>query len=230
VKRIKLAFLLPATFALAACGGDSGFAEESAEEILKAAIKDTKSLEDVNLAGTINNEGTEITLDMNISGDGSCQGTVGGDALGEFEILSTEEVTYLKADAEVLGQLTGLGDAELFKEIGDKWFEVPGGNGSFSQLCDLDELLADFDEDSINPDAKKGETSEIDGVEVIEIKDPGKDGETGAVFVATEGEHYVVRISGPDDEGSVTLSEFNEGVNVEKPSDDEIFDLSSVGG
>ncbi|MEJ7832048.1 MAG: hypothetical protein WKF79_03975 [Nocardioides sp.] len=70
--------------ALTGCGGDSGgggedggdFAEQSADEIVDAAMDAMAGLESVHLTAVIDAEGSQVQLDLSVSTSGDCTGSI----------------------------------------------------------------------------------------------------------------------------------------------------------
>lgn len=215
--------------AVAGCGG-SDFADRPVGEIQDAAVKDMKALESLKMEGSITQAAGDLELAMSVNTDGQCRGTL-TTAGASAEIISTTDASYIKADEAFWANTTG-GEEQgkaIMKMIGDKWAKLPAGEEGFSSICDLDELLKDLGDDKDEKKATKGDTSEVDGTEAIEIIQ--KDGdETTTTWVATEGEHYILKMEkkGGDESGSFTFSEFDEPVEVKEPAPADVVDLGAA--
>ncbi|GAB2870287.1 hypothetical protein [Nocardioides pacificus] len=254
-RRTRLAAAVAGTVMLtatAACGGDDNddksgdsgesssenFADKSLEEIQDAALKDMGALESVRMAGTFSNDGSEMSLDLQLNTAGDCAGTI---ALGgaEAEIIGLGEDSYLKGTEEFWTASVGEGGGQeaeaIIAMIGDKWAKVP--DGGFTEVCDLDAFLENLeDEDDESESAEeKGEVvgeTEVDGTPAIEISSE-EDGEETTVWVGSEeGKHYILKMTVPggDEPGEFTFSEFDEPIDVEAPADDEVVDLANAAG
>ncbi|OSC50857.1 hypothetical protein B5181_39910, partial [Streptomyces sp. 4F] len=66
---------------------------------------------------------------------------------------------------------------------------------------------------------KRDGTTEVDGEDALKLTKRTSGGETLALYVATEGEPYILKSTteGGKSPGSVTFSEYNEPVNAEQP-------------
>lgn len=207
--------------ALAGCGG-SGFADETAPDIIKAASDDMSALESVHIAADITTEGQGITLDLSLDTEGNCTGEVGVGE-GKAEVVSVDGESWFKADESFYREQAGEQADTLLDLVGDKWVADP--NGQFASFCDLDELLKEIGNPENVEDAEKDGTADVDGEETVKIVGT-EDETTTTAFVATDEPHYIlkVEVSG-DDEGEATFSEFDEEVEAEAPAEDEIVEL-----
>ena len=83
-------------------GGDSDFAKESASAIEKASIEDMKALEAVHMEGEVTQQGSEIGLDLSLTTDGDCTGTVSRGDSGSAEVVTLDGTSYVQARRGVL--------------------------------------------------------------------------------------------------------------------------------
>jgi hypothetical protein len=212
-------------------GGDAeSYADTSVDQIQKDVEAAMNELESVHLSGSIiDEEDGEITMDVTVSRDGDCTGTMALDGKGSFEILAVDGVSYFKADEEFWTSQAGEDAAPmLMGAIGDKWATDSSDPEGFGELCDLDQLLDEMNDDEDDGDAEVKGTGEVDGRETVEVSFTSDDGNPGTMHIAADEPHYVVKFDVPT-EGAVTFSEFDEDVEVEKPAEDEVFDLSQLG-
>ncbi|MFC6285509.1 hypothetical protein ACFP3Q_06210 [Nocardioides sp. GCM10027113] len=213
---------------LSGCGG--GFADQSAQEITDAAAEDMKALSSVRVQGDIQAEGQEISLDMRITTEGSCDGTIsvmGGTA----EIRSTGDQTWFRPD-EAFWQATAGGAAgQIMSLVGDKWVVMPPEQADVASFCDLDELLDEVEGGDDN-DVTKGETEEVDGEEAVIVEGETDEGDPVKAWVAVDGEHYILKmeVEQGDEPGTITFSEFDEELEVEAPPEEEVIDLAQLAG
>jgi len=215
-----------ATAMLSGCGG--GFAEESPEAIGEAAEKDMKELSSVRIAGELISDGDEISVDMALSTDGDCEGTLGIQG-GKTEIRSVGGQTWMKPDAAFWEASAGEQAEMVQGVVGDKWVVLGEGEG-FSELCDLDELLDGVDDD----DESKGEnegTEDVDGTEAVKVTGETDEGDPVTVWVATDEPHYILKmeVDTGEEPGTITFSDFDEELTVEAPAEDEVIDLDELG-
>lgn len=214
---------------LAGCGG--GFADESADTIVKAAAEDMKKLKSVRMEGDIATQGQEISLDMQVATDGACQGSLsmmGGTA----EIISTGDETWFKPDDAFWDATAGAQADQVKSMVGDKWVVMPPGQSDVASLCDLDQLLDQVGSKDGIEDAKKGETEDVDGEEAVVVEGKTEEDDPLKAWIATEGEHHILKmeVTQGDEPGTITFSEFDEDFEVQPPADDQVVDFSQMGG
>src|SRR5690349_2904588 len=195
----------------------------SADEIAKESVAALHALESVRIAGTAPSDGEIVEMDLALDSTGNCEGTVGLGG-GTAEVIAADGQQYLRGDEGFWKSTVGEKDAgAVMSLLGDKWAKVPAGTEGVSSFCELDKFLSGFDEDEIKGSKiSKGQLTEIDGVAVLELTSVERDG-TYKLWVATEGEPYIVRVKGDSAEkGTLTFSEFNEPVDPDVPDADEI--------
>ncbi|WP_395659012.1 hypothetical protein [Nocardioides sp.] len=224
---------LGAVAVMTACGGsDSGFADESADDIVKAAKSDMGDLTSVKVSGDITSGGQAISLDLQADGDGNCTGTIGiGD--GKAELLGVDGTTWMKPDDAFWQSFAGGSADQIMSMVGDKWVVIPDTADSLTQFCNandlLDQMLKDENDGSTY---KKAGTDTVDGDDVVKIdnEDPENGNSTGYVLV--DDPHYLVKIEKTDgeDTGTVTFSDFDADISVEAPAEDDQVDLNNLTG
>lgn len=225
---------LGAAVVLTACGGSDGggFADESADEIVKTAKADMADLKAVKVSGSVTSSGEQIDIDLQASSDGDCTGTI-GIAGGSTELLGVDGSTWMRPDEAFWRTTAGESADQVISMVGDKWVVVPAEDDSFNTFCDvqdlLDQMLKDDDEDK-STYTKKG-TEDVDGDETIAIDNKDPEDGTSTGYVLLDEPHYLVKIEKTDgeDTGEVTFSEFDEEFDVEAPADDEVIDLDQLG-
>jgi len=217
--------ILGLAVSLAGCGKDSGFGDQAVADIEAQAATDMKTLNSVHIAGTVTtSEGGDAAFDIDASKGGDCSGTMtikGGTA----QILSVSGTSYLKGDEAFWTANAGAQAQALIQLLGDKWLKTGGSDSQLAELCDLDKFLDGLDKDQGTADAK-GETSEINGVDAVEITSE-KDGATAHIWVAVDGKHYIVKLvtEGGDQPGTLTFSDFDKELHVTAPPADQVTDL-----
>lgn len=225
---------------LASCGGsdepaepkddasqaaEDAFGDLEVEAIKEATVADMKSLTSMTMSGAITSQGDEIEVDLAMSTDSTCFGTMGIGG-GVAQILAVDGASYLKGDQAFWTATGGPQGTTILETIGDKWAQLPTGSG-FDSFCDLDALLDQFDEEKPGTTVTKGEVGELDGEPTVQLISDEKGGTT-TTWVTTGEDHYIVQIErvGGEQPGTITLGEFNEPLEVTAPADEEIFDMS----
>lgn len=221
---------------LSACGG-SDFADLSLDEMEKETLAAMLSLDSVTVDTSSEAGGSRTTFKVSLTKAGDCSGTLSRDG-GTAEFLTVGGEVYFKANDAFATAILGIKDLTALEQykavVGDSWVTgVP--NLDFSSLCDLDDFLKNFEKDAADEadggKTTKGDVEEIDGVEAVVVTTVEKNGEINKGWVATEGEHYLLKtVTTKDDESSTTLmTDFNAEFDIVAPADDEVVDVSSVG-
>ncbi|WP_406493452.1 hypothetical protein OHB06_21970 [Streptomyces sp. NBC_01604] len=213
------------------------FAGQSGGEIAERAIKATTGASSLRMKGGIPDEesGGVIRIDMALNKKGECAGTMSVGGQGEAELIKTGDTVYMKYDEAFLraqseGESKADTDAAVAMLAG-KWTKM-SAKGQDAQdiasFCDLNTVLGDAEDG--HSDATRGKTTTVDGTPatVLHEKD-GKDSYT--LYVATEGEPYVLRVdsTSAEDPGTLTFGDYDEPVPAQRPAG-EILDLDALGG
>lgn len=203
-------------------GGGSGFADESAKDIVAAAQKAMGELESVHLAGDITTDGSTITMDLSSSTTGNCEGDISIDG-GALEVLQVDGDGWFKADEAFWQQQAPDQAAQIVAAAGDKWVVDTGSQ--FTSFCDLEGLLEEITTPDDSDEFKKDGTEDVDGEDAVKIT--GKD---STAFIATDEPHYILKLEGSGaEEGAITFSAFDEEIDVEAPAADDTVDLDQLG-
>lgn len=219
---------------LGGCGDGGGgeedggaFAELSGEEISDAAKKDMLELESMRYEGSLTNNGSPFSLDVQASTEGACTGTLELNG-GTVEVLASDGGNWYRPDEDFWRANAPDQAEEVIAAVGDKW--VIDSGGDFVQFCDLEAFLTNiFEEDGKSTYETTG-TEEIDGQEVVKVDSTDEDG-TATGYVLVEGEHYLVKIEreAGDNPGELTFGDFDEEVTAQAPAEADQIDLSTLG-
>ncbi|MBO9522987.1 MAG: hypothetical protein J7518_15755 [Nocardioidaceae bacterium] len=215
---------------LSACGSSESddFADQSVDKITSQAEAAMKNVKSLRLAGTVTSDEEKIDLDLAISTSGDCAGSVGISG-AKAEVLVAGGEQYMKGSKEFWKLTAGAQADQIMAVLGDKWAKIPSTQTEFSEFCDLDAFLDEMKKDDDKDKAKKGKVAKVGSTEAVEIVGKDEDGVTHA-WVATEGKHYIVKISNAGKEGGeIAFSDFNEPVGAKKPAAGEVLDFSKLG-
>lgn len=215
---------------LTACGASEAdeFADQSVKKIEAQVKKDMASVKSLTMNGSFSQDGTTTTLELSADTRGNCVGTL-GTAGGSAQVLSLDGASYIKADEKFWTAQAGPQGAQIGSVLGDKWAKLPAGAGGFDQFCDLDNFLDELGTDDDDAKVTKGQLKEIDGQQALELTSSDSEG-TSTGWVSAEDEHYFLRLEKKGTGGgSFTFSDFNEPVEADKPADEDVFDMSSMG-
>jgi hypothetical protein len=217
---------------LAACGGggDSDFANESAANIEKAATEDMQALDAVHMEGSVSQQESEIGLDLSLTTDGDCTGTVSRGDSGSAEVVTLDGTSWFKPDEEFWRAQAGDAADQIISTVGSNWVQLPEGDQSFASFCDLDQLLDQIGDDQ-DKTSEKGATEEVDGQEAIKLtRDDEQTGGTITVWVAVDDPHHILKVEQAegDSPGSFTFSDFDADASIEAPADDEVITVEEL--
>ena len=208
------------------------FAAQSATEIKDQVVADMKELDSLTMSAKITSNGEDIQLDLSMDTTGQCEGSMqlqGGTA----DLLSVDGDVYIKGDEAFWTATAGEQAETVLAVLDDRWAKQ-AGTGGFGSFCDLDSLLSSFEDDE-GSDAEEakdptvGDVVEYDGQQALQLVTE-QDSGTTTVWVAAEGAHYILRMEnvGETEPGTITMTDFNEPLEVEAPAEDDYIDLSSL--
>ncbi|MEU5290080.1 hypothetical protein [Streptomyces umbrinus] len=211
------------------------FAGQTGGEIADQAVKATSNASSLRMKGDIQDDGSRVGLDMALDRKGECAGTMSTNGQGKADLVKTGDTLYMKYDEKFLrAQSDGASKEEtdgVVAMLADKWTKMSATGSDakdIASFCDLDTVLADFQD--VNSDATRGKTTTVDGTPAIVLHEKdGKDAYT--LYVATEGKPYLLKVvsKSADDPGTVTFGDFDTPVPAEKPAG-KVMDLDEMGG
>ncbi|GAB2937706.1 hypothetical protein [Streptomyces heilongjiangensis] len=225
-----------ATFSLTGClpGDDKSnepFSGLSGGEIADKAVKATSDADSLRMKGEIQDDsaGGTINLDMALNKKGDCAGTIGMKD-GKADLIKTGDTIYMKYDEAFLRAQAGGSSQEETDMIVDmlagKWTKTSATAADSKEMaafCDLDTVLADFED--TNSDAERGKTTTVDGTPAILLHEKdGKDRYT--LSVATKGKPYLLRVvsKSAKEPGDMSFTDYNEPVPADAPKG-KVIDL-----
>ncbi|MGC9499472.1 hypothetical protein [Streptomyces sp. WG7] len=226
---------------LAGCGGDSGgeskpFDGQSADDIAAKAVEATQQAKSLHMKGdTRLEDGSTVTIDVSVDQEKNCQGTI-GTGEGKADVRHTDATLFLRGDAQYWrSALQQQPDAaqKMAPKLQGKWVKMPANDAATAGVCDKQGFIAAMDEDkSERQGMKRGDTTEVGGEEALKLTKKGSAGETLALYVATEGEPYILKTTteGGENPGSVTFSDYNKPVSPEQPPADQTVDMKELAG
>jgi serine/threonine protein kinase len=204
---------------------ESSFVAMEPEEILVTSEKEMKVLDSVQVRGQFPDGRKNVSVNMSITADGDCRGTMSFLGSGTAEVLRTDGRTMVRPDAAFLTDF-GIDNARSFLEYLDgRWLEFTEDPDQFASVCDLDEFL--------ERDGREGATATNQGVVSVQGEDAVKihlqEGSNEETYYVMVGEpHYLLRINETED-AWFEYSEFDETVEVELPPAREILKDSDIG-
>jgi hypothetical protein len=212
------------------------FAGLTGGEIADRAVEATTGASSLRLKGDVPDDGSgsTIEIDMALNKQGECAGTMSVGGQGKADLIKVGDTVYMKYDeaflrAQSKGEKKSDVDAAVALLAG-KWTKMSAKGEDakdIAGLCDLDTVLGEADD--VDSDALRGKTTTVNGTPAIVLHE--QDGkERYTLYVATEGEPYLLRVDSTSttDPGTLTFSEYDEPVPAQKPGG-EILDLDALG-
>jgi hypothetical protein len=229
VRALVLTLVLTAVL-LAGCGSSSKSAKSNGEESKPAArvLADAKaaatSASSAHVSGSIQSEGTPITLDLSTARGKGAKGSMSTSGL-KFDLVRIGDTLYIRGSDEFLKHFAGGAVAQL---LHDKWLKASATHGRLKSLAPLTSLGALFEGVSANHgklvnDGKKT----YKGDAVVVIRDTS---DNSKLYVASTGKPYPVAIVGAKkgESGTITFGDWNKSVSLTAP--DGAIDISQFGG
>ncbi|CAM5514009.1 Lipoprotein OS=Streptomyces alboniger OX=132473 GN=CP975_27820 PE=4 SV=1 [Streptomyces alboniger] len=178
--------------------------------------------------------GQTMAVDLAVDRKKNCDGTIRMQN-ARADVRQVDQTFYMRGD-EAYWKTAFKGQPGADKAIPklkDKWAKMPAGDDASEGMCDKQQLIASLDENkSERKGMKKSGTTTVGGQEAIKLIKKKSDGETLALYVATEGEPYILRSSseGGKTPNTATYSDYGKAVSPEKPAADETVDLEQLAG
>ncbi|MGA5168944.1 MULTISPECIES: hypothetical protein [Streptomyces] len=245
-RSVLTALCAVAALGLTACGPsgspgggqakDSGpFPGLSGPQIANKAVKATKTAESLTLDANLKTADGQIKAFMAMDTKGRCAGTMTMGSTGTMELIKTGEDAYMRFDEAFLREQNEGGSAEeteaVLKMLKGRWMKTdatdPEAKDSL-EMCELDTMLYEF-ETGINF-AQRGAETTVDGKKALILTE--KDGAaTYKIYVATEGEPYLLKIEqkGGEEPGTMSFRDYDKPVAAKKPAAKDILDLDELG-
>jgi hypothetical protein len=221
LSRIGLVFLALALLA-AGCGGGSstgnGEAGKSGVQVFNDAKSAAAGATSVHIAGTFEDAGKNITLDL-VLGAVAAKGFMAQDT-ARADLARVGNTAYMRASADFWRTFANAAAAQL---LHDKWLKGSAKKQpfvAFAQFMSIDALVSDAFKGhgtltNLGERAYKGQ-------KVVAIRD-AKDG--SIFYVAATGTPYPVAASGG---GSVSFTDWNKQASITAPSG--AVDIHTLGG
>ncbi|MEV0123660.1 hypothetical protein AB0I16_19380 [Streptomyces sp. NPDC050703] len=216
-------------------GSDKPFSGQSADQIAEKAVAATKKAESLRMKGDAQQSGGKaMTVDLAVDKKKNCDGTIRMQN-ARADVRQVGQNFYMRGDeAYWKTALKGQPDAgKAVTKLKGKWAKMPAGQDADEGLCDKQKLIASMDEDkSERKGMKKGGTTTVGGQEAIKLTKKKAGGETLTLYVATEGEPYILRSTaeGGQTPNTATFSDYGKAVSPEKPAAGETVDLGELAG
>lgn len=193
-----------------------------AAKIYERARQAALAASSMRMRGHVVDEGQKIELDFRYSGARASTGdmTVGAQRVNLTRIDST---LYLKGNVEFWREVGGRSTANL---LSGKYFKTTDKDGELADLASFAEPAKVFS-DLLEPEGElaRGAAARIGGRAAIALED----GTGGRLYVATEGEPYVLRLDAAPDV-MIDFSGYGEPVTIGPPPAGQVIDADELEG
>ena len=211
----------PARPAASSVPAGNGIVALGADEILQRARAALTAAKSFRVEGTMVKDDETSELDFRINGP-DFAGTMSMGPL-KVELLAVGGGKYMRANEQFFVSTMGEQQGRTVgKALSTRWISGSDGDPSFTSLFTMgtvDEIL------SVSGTAAKGEEKVVDGVPAIGLTDSGEPGTT--LYIATTGEPYPLRMTGPNGVGLV-YSGIGAVTDIQPPAAGTVVDLNKV--
>jgi hypothetical protein len=211
----------------------AAFTDLPADQILTDSEKEMKVLDSAHIKGSFLQDGSRLQVDLAVTSDGDCHGTMAQAGAGQIELLRVEDRVFVKPDEEFMTSSAGAGvDAASARALLDalqgRWLEFPKDEDTtdLTDICDLDEQL--------ERDGREGATATTDGTVDVNgqqtVKIELAEGENWeAYYVQVAEPHYWLRVDESESD-SLEYSEFDQDPAIALPAADDRATLDQLIG
>jgi hypothetical protein len=196
----------------------NGVERLSASEILDRAGKATTSARSVRIRGKLREGGDVLGLDVRIAGRSTAAGSI--TMQGErIRLVRVGSAAYIKGDAKFWKSIGGQDAASIF--VG-KYLKTTADNKDFKDLMSLT-ALSEIVSEIVKPEGEltKGARAQVNGVAAITLLD----GAGGKLYVATEGQPYVLRLSPDAGDERLDFLAYNQTMKIQRPPGRLVIDI-----
>ncbi|GAA2797454.1 hypothetical protein [Streptomyces showdoensis] len=212
------------------------FGDLSGPQIANKAIGATKAADSLTLDVALKTTDGPIKARLATDVRGHCAGTMTIGTTGSAELIKPDaKSVYMRFDEAFLkeqakGESAEV-QAEVVKQLKGRWLKTdandPDAKDSLA-LCDLKSLLSEF-EQGLNT-AVKGKETTVGGKKALMLTQ-AFDSEKTTLYVATEGEPYLLKIvtAGGKEPGTVSFSDYDKPVDAKTPPAKDVVDEKDLG-
>ena len=209
-RQLTAASTVAATALLLSACGSSPLDGKTGPEVAGMAADALEEAGSVHVEGTIEQDGQEGELDLQLQGEDAA-GTLTIDGVA-IELVTAGGEQFIKAPEEFWAS-SGLPE-EVGAELGGQWVSLPSEGADFAEFS-----LPSIIEELRNPSSDVVDDvteDEIDGEDVVVVEQ--EDG--SKLYVSADEPTYPLRLTSEGDEaGTLDLDEFGEDQDITAPED-----------
>ncbi|MEV7676831.1 hypothetical protein [Streptomyces sp. NPDC088752] len=223
----------PGGSASGSSSNEGPFGSLTAQQIADRSQGRMATLSSLSVDGTLPGQTGPMKLHLTMDNVGTCEGTIGLKDAGEVAILRIGSESWIKPDQKFWQAMAnnpqdGQTAARLFN---GKYLQVDSKDPNYQDLFSACALISSFASDTkSNNTYTKGKTHTIETVDTIQLKTSNSSGEVGEMYIATEGEPYVISMEkGTGDSATrMTFSDFDRPLQITPPRADLLIDPATL--
>ena len=220
-----LSVVLSVLVLASSCGGSSSSASSNGEstkppdQILKDAQNATASAKSVHVAGSGQQSGTTLRLDI-VAAQATGGGTV-DDSGALLDVILAGNKIYLKGDAQSWQTVTK--NPALAQLFAGKWLSTSSSNPDFADVVSLVDISKLPQQITPQGTVSVGKVTSRNGVSVIPLNDSAG----GTLYVAAKGPPYMIQVVGASDNpGTLNFGQY--GTAQPPPAPTGALDLDQL--
>lgn len=221
VVALALALASSATLALAGCGDSNPLGGESGAQIAGQAVSDLKSAPAFTISGSVVDSGLSLILDLGYKNPSSCQGTVGINGKGSFELVAINGTAWIKPDTTFWQSYAGAKAQQAIAILGGKYLKASGSDSyvaGLAKLCTVGQLSSAF----TTPGAvTKGKPTTVNGQNAVPLTNTAG----ATLYVSDTSSPQILQLSS----GGSTVNFKYGSTTVAAPPQAETIDGSQYG-
>jgi hypothetical protein len=193
------------------------------------------SLSSLHMTGwTLDDNKQKITFDISGDKDKNCKGTMGVASQGSMQVIHNSSGTWMKPDNAMLQKIaseqggSAKTNAIVTKMFQGKWMTGGQDQADLKGMAGMCDMISGITADtSKSTGATKGAPTTINGAGALTIQ-VSDDSGPSTLYVATQGQPYLLRVVSPSDGSQMDFSDFNKPLTVQAPPAAQVFDLSTL--
>jgi hypothetical protein len=193
----------------------NGIEKLKGKDLLERVVEASSNAESLRIKGTVKDGKSAVTFNLTVTGKGDASGTIGVDDV-KFEIIRIGKTVYLKGNEAFYGEA----DKETLKELTSNYVKATTDDKDFAAFIDLTKLSTIFE--GFLPDGPtllvKGERKVVNDRPALRLGDL-----SGSIWVATEGEPYILRLDAGK-QGGLDFLDYDKPFAPKAPDKDEVLE------
>jgi hypothetical protein len=237
VRRALPTVLIAAALAAgtAACGtakpaaSPDPLAKLTADQIVNRATANLNQATSVRFAGTVRESGQTITLALTLVRGKGCQGSMGLQGKGTFQIVYNEKTVWMLPSDSFYKSEAGASSA-VISLLSGKWLKLGKTSelGDLSSFCSLSSMVSQMNQQPAK--VTKGTDTTVDGQRAVTLHQ-AVSSQFGTAYVSDTAKPELLKITAPKGSttGSITFSGYDAPVTIALPPAGKTLNGSQFG-